>query len=221
MECKCISSYFNIIHIHSQAQCTCAASGSLLDNVTQLAVADERAFGVLAVAVETDVWVQVTFVHIWEDRAGQIICECSNIQRLDWLDNGSDVEEVQRISSEEANEWIHFAHRKAIHIQRIVFSSHQYTSSCPWRPWSHRNTDSGIPPECWCTGLRHRYLEFPHTHQYLIEKAEHAFQWDRCYSFMGCDGNMMSLVHSFIVTQIRTYGTYHVLDYLRRSLGQA
>ena len=45
--------------------CTCAACGSLLDKVSQLTVADEGAFGVLAVAVETDVWVQVTLVHIW------------------------------------------------------------------------------------------------------------------------------------------------------------
>lgn len=47
--------------------CTCAARGSLLDKVSQLTVADEGAFGVLAVAVETDVWVQVTLVHIWAD----------------------------------------------------------------------------------------------------------------------------------------------------------
>lgn len=61
--------------------CTCAAGGSLLDKVSQLTVADERAFGVLAVAVETDVWVQVTLVHIWADRDGrtQIISECSGL----------------------------------------------------------------------------------------------------------------------------------------------
>lgn len=44
--------------------CTCAASGPLLDKVSQLTVADEGAFGVLTVTVETDVWVQVTLVHI-------------------------------------------------------------------------------------------------------------------------------------------------------------
>lgn len=47
--------------------CTCAARGSLLDKVSQLAVADEGALGVLAVAVEADVWVQVALVHIWPD----------------------------------------------------------------------------------------------------------------------------------------------------------
>lgn len=30
-------------------------------------MADEGAFGVLTVTVETDVWVQVTLVHIWAD----------------------------------------------------------------------------------------------------------------------------------------------------------
>lgn len=42
----------------------CAACGSLLDKVSQLTVTDERAFGVLTVTMETDVWVQVTLVHI-------------------------------------------------------------------------------------------------------------------------------------------------------------
>lgn len=46
---------------------TCAACGSLFDKVSQLTVADEGALGVLAVAVEADVWVQVTLVHIWAD----------------------------------------------------------------------------------------------------------------------------------------------------------
>lgn len=45
--------------------CTCAARGSLLDKVSQLTVADEGAFRVLAVTVETDVLVQITLVHIW------------------------------------------------------------------------------------------------------------------------------------------------------------
>lgn len=45
--------------------CTCAARGSLLDKVSQLTVAYEGAFGVLAVAVETDVLVQITLIHIW------------------------------------------------------------------------------------------------------------------------------------------------------------
>lgn len=47
--------------------CTCAARGSLFDKVSQLTVADEGAFGVLAVAMETDVWVQIALVHIWAD----------------------------------------------------------------------------------------------------------------------------------------------------------
>lgn len=59
--------------------CTCAARGSLLDKVSQLTVADERAFGVLAVAVETDVWVQVTLVHIWADRDTQILRYTDNM----------------------------------------------------------------------------------------------------------------------------------------------
>lgn len=46
---------------------TCAARGALVHKVAQLTVADEGAFGVLAVAVETDVRVQVTLVHIWAD----------------------------------------------------------------------------------------------------------------------------------------------------------
>ena len=48
--------------------CTCAARGSLLDKVSQLTVADEGAFCVLTVAVETDVWVQVTLIHIYADQ---------------------------------------------------------------------------------------------------------------------------------------------------------
>lgn len=48
--------------------CTCAARGALIYKIAQLTVADEGAFGVLAVAMETDVWVQVTLVHIWVDR---------------------------------------------------------------------------------------------------------------------------------------------------------
>lgn len=47
---------------------TCAARGSFLDKVSQLTVADEGALGVLAVAVEADVWVQVALVHIWPDQ---------------------------------------------------------------------------------------------------------------------------------------------------------
>lgn len=45
--------------------CTCATRWSLFDKVSQLTVADEGAFRVLAVTVETDVWVQITFIHIW------------------------------------------------------------------------------------------------------------------------------------------------------------
>lgn len=51
----------------SLSVCTCAACGALVDKIAQLTVADEGAFGVLAVAVETDVWVQVTLVHICVD----------------------------------------------------------------------------------------------------------------------------------------------------------
>lgn len=40
------------------------ACGALLDKVTQLTVADEGAFGVLTVTMETDVRVQVTLIHI-------------------------------------------------------------------------------------------------------------------------------------------------------------
>lgn len=43
---------------------TCAARGSLLDEVAQLAVADEGALGVLALAVQADVGVEVALVHI-------------------------------------------------------------------------------------------------------------------------------------------------------------
>lgn len=43
----------------------CAARGSLLDKVSQLTVADEGAFGVLTVTMETDVWVQITLVDIY------------------------------------------------------------------------------------------------------------------------------------------------------------
>lgn len=50
-----------------QTVCTCAACGALVDKIAQLAVADEGAFGVLTVAVEADVWVQVTLVHICVD----------------------------------------------------------------------------------------------------------------------------------------------------------
>ena len=46
---------------------TCTACRSLFDKVPQLTVADEGALGVLAVAMETDVWVEVTLVHIWAD----------------------------------------------------------------------------------------------------------------------------------------------------------
>lgn len=42
----------------------CATRGSLLDKVSQLTVADEGAFGVLTVTVETDVWVQITLIYI-------------------------------------------------------------------------------------------------------------------------------------------------------------
>lgn len=41
-----------------------AACGSLLNKVSQLTVADERAFGVLTVTMETDVRVQITLIHI-------------------------------------------------------------------------------------------------------------------------------------------------------------
>lgn len=41
-----------------------AACGPLLDKVSQLTVADEGAFGVLTVTMETDVRVQVTLIHI-------------------------------------------------------------------------------------------------------------------------------------------------------------
>lgn len=54
-------------HIVCVCVCTCAACGSFLDKVSQLTVADEGALGVLAVAVEADVWVQVALVHIWPD----------------------------------------------------------------------------------------------------------------------------------------------------------
>lgn len=64
---------------------TCAARGSLLDKVSQLTVADEGAFGVLTVAVETDVRVQVTLVHIWADADGQteIKYKHDGLERLD------------------------------------------------------------------------------------------------------------------------------------------
>lgn len=59
------------VHMHELLRlvpaCTCAARGALVHKIAQLTVADEGAFGVLAVAVETDVRVQVTLVHIWVD----------------------------------------------------------------------------------------------------------------------------------------------------------
>lgn len=48
---------------------TRASRGSLLDKVSKLTVTDEGAFGVLTVAVETNVWVQIALVHI---------CACIN-----------------------------------------------------------------------------------------------------------------------------------------------
>lgn len=43
---------------------TCAASGSLAYRVSQVTVADEGSLGVLTVSAQTDVWVQLTLVHI-------------------------------------------------------------------------------------------------------------------------------------------------------------
>lgn len=50
MHVAVVSPNFTLVNI-------CAARGSLFDKVSQLTVADEGAFGVLAVTVETDVWV--------------------------------------------------------------------------------------------------------------------------------------------------------------------
>lgn len=43
---------------------TCAACGSLLDKVAQLAVTDEGALCVFTLAVQADVRVEITFIHI-------------------------------------------------------------------------------------------------------------------------------------------------------------
>ncbi len=81
--CVCVHVCVGVCVCVRMCERTCAARGSLLDKVSQLTVADEGAFGVLAVAVETDVWVQVTLVHIWADRHGQtqIICERCGLER--------------------------------------------------------------------------------------------------------------------------------------------
>lgn len=47
---------------------TCAARRSLAHGVAHVAVADEGALGVLAVAAQADVGVQVTLVHVWKQR---------------------------------------------------------------------------------------------------------------------------------------------------------
>lgn len=43
---------------------TCAACGSLLDKVAQLAVTDEGALCVFTLAMQADVRVEVTFIHV-------------------------------------------------------------------------------------------------------------------------------------------------------------
>lgn len=48
---------------------TCAARGSLLDEVAQLAVTDEGALRVFALAVQADVRVEITFIHIWKRKS--------------------------------------------------------------------------------------------------------------------------------------------------------
>lgn len=43
---------------------TCATCGSLADRVTHITVTDEGSLRILAVPTQTDVWVQLTFVHV-------------------------------------------------------------------------------------------------------------------------------------------------------------
>lgn len=47
---------------------TCAARRPLAHGVAHVAVADEGALGVLAVAAQADVGVQLTLVHVWKQR---------------------------------------------------------------------------------------------------------------------------------------------------------
>lgn len=47
---------------------TCAACGSLLDKVAQLAVTDEGALCVFTLAMQADVGVKITFIHICRRR---------------------------------------------------------------------------------------------------------------------------------------------------------
>ena len=51
--------------------------------------------------------------------------------------------------------------------------THQCTFSCPWKPWSHHNTDNGTLQECWCTVHHHRYQDYFHIHQYLTTQIQH------------------------------------------------
>lgn len=53
-----VCAYFTFIDI-------CTSGGSLLHKVPQLTVADEGAFSVLALSVEADVGVQVTFIDVY------------------------------------------------------------------------------------------------------------------------------------------------------------
>lgn len=48
---------------------TCAARGSLLDKVAQLAVTDEGALRVFTLAVQADIRVEITFIHIWKRKS--------------------------------------------------------------------------------------------------------------------------------------------------------
>lgn len=54
--------------LHVWRALTCAACGSLLDKVAQLAVTDEGALCVFTLAVQADVRVKITFIHICRRR---------------------------------------------------------------------------------------------------------------------------------------------------------
>lgn len=43
---------------------TCAARGSFADRVSQVTVTDEGSLRVLTVPTQTDVWIQLTLIHI-------------------------------------------------------------------------------------------------------------------------------------------------------------
>lgn len=82
-------------------------------------------------------------------------------------------------------------------------------SSYPQMTWNHQSRGTGTFPGCWCTGLHHRCLGSPHTHQYLKaerQKGHSKIKWEQVKQDL-----MLLMIQAWLL--IYLYNTNNAADH--------